>query len=681
MLLDLNPTARSRPLQAATRACLRALVLWLLLMLPAMAGSTCGVDSAPLGAAEGERILDHAELSVLRDPGAKLGIDAVSAPENASRFQPLGNGLALGFTTDAVWLKVCIRRAAQAAPDWWLEFRGPYADDVRLYSRRGDGNAWHESRAGDRYPMRARELPYRTIVFPVRLPSEAPGVFYLRIETSSMMTTAITAWTPGAFRIQAQKDLLFIGLMLGVLLAMFLANVVNGLWTGQRLYLGFAGLTLIIFTSIISGYGLLAQYLLPDDTWICHTVLNMSLCALFGATLLPTRKPLRMDEYFPRINRALPYFAAAMALAGFSTLFDAFVYVMPWVRASMLLFVALGTVAAIKTLLRGHAYAAWICLAFAFYAIPMLIGMTRALGLFSLNINYEPTAPAVVIYALLLHFGILAELRAQQASRQSAEQAAEVYHQLVSQEEQLRGEQTTFFAYVAHELRTPLGILLTGLSNLRRALVDTDNVTRIDRLNDAAQRMRGLINRHLRLQNLARTDFEPYRTDESPELPALEALEAQRQLHPGRKFEYVCPDTKGAQVSMDAELLTLALSNLLDNAAKYAFEGSPVRFEIDARADGLRYRVINAGPGLPPELANKAFGMFQRTKGTGRDKGGFGIGLSLAAHVAAAHGGSLASTQEGPLTTFTLTLPVEPGSASISGGSVAAASEHTENTC
>ncbi len=646
--------------RTAIRAGILRFAFWLLLLLPAAVSSACGLDSAPLTDAEGARTLDYAELSVLRDPGRRLTIGEVSAPANAGRFQPLKGGLALGFTTDAVWLKVCIRRALPATPEWWLEFRGPYADDVRLYSPRGDAGSWHESRAGDRYPLNARELPYRTIVFPVRLATDAPGVFYLRIETSSTMATAITAWTPKAFRVQAQKDLLMIGVMSGFLLAMSMANLVNGIWTGQRQYLGFAGLTMVILITMIAGYGLLAQYVFPDSTWVSHTVLNIGLCCMWGATILPARKPLALEEHFPRINRVLPYLAGATALAGLSTLFDVFVYVVPWVRALQILIVLFGTVAAVNIFRRGHPHAIWICMAYAVYAVPMLLGMSRALGFITLNINFEPTAPAIVAYALLLHFGILAELRAQHLKRQSAEQAADVYQKLISQEERLRGEQATFFAFVAHELRTPLGILLTGLTNLRRALSGTNSVARIDRLNDAAQRMRGLIERHLRLQNLARSDFEPYRTDESPDLPALEALHAQRQLHANRTFECVYLGQTFRPVSMDAELVTLALSNLLDNAAKYAFEDSPIRLEIDFQADALNYRVINTGPGLPPELSTRAFDVFQRTQGTGREKGGFGIGLSLAAHVATAHGGGLVSRHEGWVTTFTLTLPPGP---------------------
>ena len=113
-------------------------------------------------------------------------------------------------------------------------------------------------------------------------------------------------------------------------------------------------------------------------------------------------------------------------------------------------------------------------------------------------------------------------------------------------------------------------------------------------------------------------------------------------------------------MSLDAELVTLALSNLLDNAAKYAFEDSPIRLEVDvdAQSASVRYRVINEGPGLTPELAGRAFQMFQRNMGTGREKGAYGIGLALAAHVATIHGGQLSCAQDGTQTCFTLDIPM-----------------------
>lgn len=205
------------------------------------------------------------------------------------------------------------------------------------------------------------------------------------------------------------------------------------------------------------------------------------------------RIPLRLAENFPRINRVLPYVAAVMALAGFSTLFDMFVYVMPWVRAAQLLFSLLGAVAVIKNLRRGHANSGWIFLAYACYALPMMISAFRALGFYPVNVNFEMMTPAVLAYSLLLHFGILTELREQNAKRLVAEENAEIQRKLASQEERLRAEQTTFFAFVAHELRSPLGILLTGLANLRRALPSPDNAARIGRLGQAAQRMSALI--------------------------------------------------------------------------------------------------------------------------------------------------------------------------------------------
>ena len=127
-------------------------LLGLLLLLHALLSGACGHDSVPLSDAESERVLDSAELSVLRDPGRSLSIDDVSAPSSASQFKILKGGLALGFTTDVVWLRICIRRALSAGPEWWLDFKGPFADDVRLDSQRG---GWHEARAAAVTPLLA----------------------------------------------------------------------------------------------------------------------------------------------------------------------------------------------------------------------------------------------------------------------------------------------------------------------------------------------------------------------------------------------------------------------------------------------------------------------------------------------------------------------------------------------
>ncbi len=375
----------------------------------------------------------------------------------------------------------------------------------------------------------------------------------------------------------------------------------------------------------------------------------------WGGAILLLRGPLGLDGHSPRLARGVPWLALATLLVAFAGLFEGAPEPLPWMLALQLGVVLPGAIAAFRNLQAGLGGAAWGCLALGCHALPGLLAGAAILAGGAWRDALPAFAPAAVASLLFLHLAIHRE---QDARRRLADMADHTRRELALQEARLCSEQARFFAFVAHELRSPLGVLLTGLVNLRRALPDSDTAARIGRLSHAAQRMSGLVDRHLQLQNLARSDFEPDLADEPPDLPLREALQAQAPLHPGRRFECVHLGQPPVAVPLDAGLVTLALSNLLDNAARYAFADSPITVELDAGGGALTYRVINHGPGLPPELAGRAFGVVPRSKAAGSEKGGFGIGLALAARGAGAHGGQLAASQDGARTTLALSLPL-----------------------
>lgn len=377
----------------------------------------------------------------------------------------------------------------------------------------------------------------------------------------------------------------------------------------------------------------------------------------WGAAILVLRGPLGFDVHCPRLARWLPWLALATLLVAFAGLFEGAPEPLPWMLALQLVVVLPGAIAAFRNLQASRVGAAWSSLALGCHALPGLLAGAAVLAGGAWRDALPAFAPAAVASLLFLHLAIYRE---QDARRRLADVADHTRRELALQEARLCSEQAHFFAFVAHELRSPLGVLLTGLVNLRRALPDADTAARIGRLSHAAQRMSGLVDRHLQLQNLARSDFEPDLADEPPDLPLREALQAQAPLHPGRRLECVHLGQLPVAVPLDAGLVTLALSNLLDNAAKYAFADSPITVEVDAGGGALTYRVINHGPGLPPALAGRAFGVVPRSKAAGSEKGGFGIGLALAARVAGAHGGQLAASQDGARTILALSLPLAP---------------------
>jgi signal transduction histidine kinase len=94
-------------------------------------------------------------------------------------------------------------------------------------------------------------------------------------------------------------------------------------------------------------------------------------------------------------------------------------------------------------------------------------------------------------------------------------------------------------------------------------------------------------------------------------------------------------------VAADAELLTVALLNLIDNAQKFAPAGSTIRIKVGGDAREVVIEVQDSGPGLPAGLQVRAFGRIDHVDEKTFQVPGVGLGLATAAAVAAAHRGEL----------------------------------------
>ncbi len=102
------------------------------------------------------------------------------------------------------------------------------------------------------------------------------------------------------------------------------------------------------------------------------------------------------------------------------------------------------------------------------------------------------------------------------------------------------------------------------------------------------------------------------------------------------------------------------LVNLLDNAAKYAPEGTTVT--VRARMEGRRVRieVLDEGPGLPEGDVERVFDKFYRVRLGDRVRAGTGLGLAIARGFVEAMGGTVTAANRPDRTgaVFTVTLPV-----------------------
>jgi light-regulated signal transduction histidine kinase (bacteriophytochrome) len=217
------------------------------------------------------------------------------------------------------------------------------------------------------------------------------------------------------------------------------------------------------------------------------------------------------------------------------------------------------------------------------------------------------------------------------------------------------------FAYaVSHDLRAPLRSL-SGFSQILYESsapgLDEKSKHYLQRIQDASQRMSGLIEDLLGLSRISRAELlaRPVSLTQI----SLDAAAALREAFPEQRVQLdVAPDMN---VTGDARLLRIAMDNLLSNAWKYSVNAAEPRVAVglETGEHGPVYFVRDNGVGFDMAYAGKLFTPFQRLHAQSEFTGS-GIGLVIVQRILARHGGRIwADAAPGRGATFYFTLPTQ----------------------
>ena len=277
--------------------------------------------------------------------------------------------------------------------------------------------------------------------------------------------------------------------------------------------------------------------------------------------------------------------------------------------------------------------------------VPILLG-TRPIG--AVGITGNTTSPEALdavcgLAAIAIErAGAVETLTRVQASRES---------------ERLRN---ALLDSVAHELRTPLTSITAAVTTLRSEpsldaeqsgemlQVIEEEAARLDRLVGQAMEMAELDANDIKL------DLRMHSMREAVDL-ALEAVQGPLKNHP---LELRLPDTL-PPVLMDLERIAKVLQHLLENAAKYSAEGSPIFVSAEVSRGQLVTSVADRGAGVDDLEKMMIFDKFYRGQGQRYRVQGTGMGLAIAKAIVEAHGGSIEVTSQ-PLqgSVFSFYLPL-----------------------
>jgi signal transduction histidine kinase/ligand-binding sensor domain-containing protein/CheY-like chemotaxis protein len=273
--------------------------------------------------------------------------------------------------------------------------------------------------------------------------------------------------------------------------------------------------------------------------------------------------------------------------------------------------------------------------------------------------------PSKIFYLLLLSFAIYMVVR--YLLKRSEKRHNEEMRQLNENKEiELRNAKINFFTMIAHEIRTPVTLIIGPLENVLKSASTfpksiSDDLNVVDR---NAHRLLYLVNQLLDFRKVERKTYVMRFAVQNIRhiMEAITERFGPMFQHNGVDFSVVYPDETFTAI-VDSEAITKVISNLLTNAAKYTKDKVELSCRVDDDGEHFVLSVSDNGMGIKKEDQQRIFQPFVQASD---NKPGTGIGLSIVKNIVDLHKGQLSVVSEvGQGSTFSISLPVKQEGVSI----------------
>lgn len=236
----------------------------------------------------------------------------------------------------------------------------------------------------------------------------------------------------------------------------------------------------------------------------------------------------------------------------------------------------------------------------------------------------------------------------------------------ITREKMISKSKSEFISIAAHQLRTPLSAVKWAM----KLVIDGDmgplNPEQLQFLNrgyETNQKMISLVNDLLNVARIEDGRFG-YSFKEANIIEVIDAIINSSKLASRERDVDVELVNNAADLKpfvFDAEKMTLAIQNLLDNALKYTNPGGKVVLDVSVEGDYLKMKVSDNGVGVPKNQISRLFSKFFRAENViHMQTSGSGLGLFIVKNIITRHGGDIkVDSEEGKGTTFTLVIPLK----------------------
>jgi len=220
-----------------------------------------------------------------------------------------------------------------------------------------------------------------------------------------------------------------------------------------------------------------------------------------------------------------------------------------------------------------------------------------------------------------------------------------------------------FLAMLAHELRNPLAPIVNATRILRRLAPLAPQVEDMRELIERqAEQLTTLVDDLLEVSRITQGRIALRKANVEVMSVVARAIETSRPAIDSRRHHLaVSLPTEPVRVEGDVARLAQAISNLLNNAAKYTDDGGEIQLRVDVEDAEAVIRVRDNGIGIAGEDLARVFDLFQQSdRALDRAQGGLGIGLTIVKKLTEMHGGRVEASSGGPGkgSEFVLRLPL-----------------------
>ena len=220
-----------------------------------------------------------------------------------------------------------------------------------------------------------------------------------------------------------------------------------------------------------------------------------------------------------------------------------------------------------------------------------------------------------------------------------------------------------FLAMLSHELRNPLAPMRNALSILRQMGTGAPEGRRaLDVIDRQVAQMTHLVGDLLDIRRINEGELVLRNSDFFLDAVIEAAVETSRPHIDGRGHDFILQlPPEAIRLRGDANRLTQALANVLNNAALYTPRGGRIELAMERHDDHAAVTVSDTGVGIPADQLETVFDMFSKVEhGTSASREGLGIGLALSRRMIEMHGGTITARSEGSGcgSSFTIRLPI-----------------------